>query len=398
MAKGIYVGVSALPTGYTQVEYIQSSGTQYIDTRFYPNNNTRVVMDAQITTIGTKGQFFFGARGASYAKSFAFMYSTDGPSLKSSYGTANTKATSKDFTARMLIDKNKNVCTLNSEVITHTASTFQSTIMMYLFASNENGTTNYYATMRLYSCQIYDNGTLIRNFVPCKNASGVAGLYDLVNKLFFTNSGSGTFTVGATVTEQVGVGRKIQRAYVGINGVARKIARGYVGVNGVARRVFPNAVKWEKWTADSVSGYEEVGQYASHSTSSGSSYYETFYDDYEFSTTDGVTMIGEADYLMPDEIDSIVGLYLEGTTSDGKDAVWQITESGYQADGKWYYNWEAVLVYESADTWEATGYIGEIEAEEGALPEDGELIEGSADDYYCVLYLAGEGYFYYYKQ
>ena len=31
-------GASVLPSGYTELEYIQSSGTQYVDTRVVPNN------------------------------------------------------------------------------------------------------------------------------------------------------------------------------------------------------------------------------------------------------------------------------------------------------------------------------------------------------------------------
>ncbi len=39
----------------------------------------------------------------------------------------------------------------------------------------------------LYSCQIYDNGTLIRDYVPCvRKADGVSGLFDKVNKTFNT--------------------------------------------------------------------------------------------------------------------------------------------------------------------------------------------------------------------
>ena len=31
-----------LPSGYTQVEYIESTGTQYIDTGYIPNNNSEI--------------------------------------------------------------------------------------------------------------------------------------------------------------------------------------------------------------------------------------------------------------------------------------------------------------------------------------------------------------------
>ena len=54
--------------------------------------------------------------------------------------------------------------------------------------------------MKLYSCQIYDNGTPVRNFIPCKNPSGVVGLYDLVDGKFYTNAVAGNFTAGETVT------------------------------------------------------------------------------------------------------------------------------------------------------------------------------------------------------
>lgn len=42
-----------LPDGYTQVEYIQSSGTQYIDTGHYATQNTKVTADAENMDITT---------------------------------------------------------------------------------------------------------------------------------------------------------------------------------------------------------------------------------------------------------------------------------------------------------------------------------------------------------
>ena len=52
-----------LPDGYVQLEYIQSSGTQYIDTGFKPNQDTRVTMDFQL--LNENGwRVLFGARKA----------------------------------------------------------------------------------------------------------------------------------------------------------------------------------------------------------------------------------------------------------------------------------------------------------------------------------------------
>ena len=56
MAKGIYYGVSNftprdLPSGYTQVEYIESSGTQYIDTGVTAKTGVSAEVEFEYTTV-----------------------------------------------------------------------------------------------------------------------------------------------------------------------------------------------------------------------------------------------------------------------------------------------------------------------------------------------------------
>ena len=48
--------------------------------------------------------------------------------------------------------------------------------------------------MKLYYMEIYDNGTLVRYFVPCvRESDGEIGLYDIVNQKFYANEGEGSF-------------------------------------------------------------------------------------------------------------------------------------------------------------------------------------------------------------
>lgn len=54
--------------------------------------------------------------------------------------------------------------------------------------------------MVLYYCRIYDGNTIIRGYIPCKNAGGAVGLYDLIGQKFYGNAGSGSFTAGPVVT------------------------------------------------------------------------------------------------------------------------------------------------------------------------------------------------------
>ena len=200
--EGLYVWEKykpILPEGYTQLEYIESTGTQYIDTEFKPNQNTRVVADVLFKTVSGSSNSLFSARAAGQDREFSF--NTLGDYYRTVYGTSLTNYdTSVSFTDRFIVDKNKNVLTLNgANTVTETYQEFSCPVTLYLFAQNNNGTVQFYSIARLYSCQIYDNGTLVRDFVPCKNSSGVAGLYDMVEGKFYGNAGTGSFIAGSVV-------------------------------------------------------------------------------------------------------------------------------------------------------------------------------------------------------
>lgn len=184
----------ALPTGYTQVEYIQSSGTQYVNTLFKPNQNTRVVMDCDLIA-SAKYPTGFGAWDSTSGKnSFIYVYASATSGLYY-YGNSYGGFTPSGYTGRKLVDANKNVLSIDGVVITTaTAATFSCSYNMYLFAFNSVGTVDNLTTMKLYSCQIYDNGVLVRDYIPCTNPSGAYGLYDLVNSKFYGNAGTGSFT------------------------------------------------------------------------------------------------------------------------------------------------------------------------------------------------------------
>ena len=181
-----------LPSGYTQLEYIQSLGTQYIDTGFKPNQNSRVVFDFFPVSVGQT--HLFGSRSSNSASDYFLVLCTGGY-YRDDYASSKT-VTNIAPTDRMVIDKNKNVVSFGSKTYTHPAATFTGVYPIALFASNTGGNISYMTNIRLYSCKIYDNGVLARDFIPCKNASGVIGLWDDVEKVFYQNAGTGTFTAG----------------------------------------------------------------------------------------------------------------------------------------------------------------------------------------------------------
>lgn len=54
--------------------------------------------------------------------------------------------------------------------------------------------------MRLYSAKIWQEGVLIRSFVPVKdNITNEYGLLDTINAKFYANAGTGKFIAGGEV-------------------------------------------------------------------------------------------------------------------------------------------------------------------------------------------------------
>lgn len=185
---------SRLPSGYTELAYIQSSGTQYINSEFVPNQDTRVYAECELPISASSNQGLFGARVSSSSSAFQFV--TQGGYYRSDYNGTLTTISSADYgTAKFYVDKNKNETDLNGQYsATATYAAFTCPGSMYIFATNNNGAVYAQASAKLYCMRVYDNGILVRDYVPCINPSGAVGLYDLVGKKFYGNAGTGVFT------------------------------------------------------------------------------------------------------------------------------------------------------------------------------------------------------------
>ena len=181
-----------LPEGYLQLSYIQGSGTQYIDTGLKPNNNTRVVMDVESVADGTFA--FFGTRDTETTNAYILWQLSD-TSIRSDYGANQVQQTVDSTKNRVVIDKHDASCMYGSISIENESSTFSCTNNLLLFTTSTGGTVDERkASAKLYSCKIYDDDLLIRNFIPVKNDSDQVGLYDLVEEKFYANAGTGAFT------------------------------------------------------------------------------------------------------------------------------------------------------------------------------------------------------------
>lgn len=190
LRKGsVHTAPLALPSDYTKLEYIQSSGTQYIDTGVPGDSDVRVVAEFDLLANSESTSCIFGAQGTDSMR-YVFCAKSSG-TFRSDYGTEYITGPNAIVGGHYVVDKNRNLCKLNDDLITCSQATFSGNSNIYLFARSY--TSRSPSTINLYPCKIYKADVLIRDFIPCINASGAVGLYDLVGRQFYGNAGTGVF-------------------------------------------------------------------------------------------------------------------------------------------------------------------------------------------------------------
>lgn len=194
---------SAIAAIGTPLESLTSNGTQYIDSGFKPNQNTRVICKVSNWPLTNKSTILFGCRTSnSSSDRYAFICAESPNQYRTDFYNNNQTwaAISSITNTPVIIDKNKNITTIGKNTITNTNGTFQSAYNMYIFAMNQKGTVSGLSSSTIHHLQIYDGNTLVRDFIPIKTTTNIYGLWDTVNKVFYKNAGTGTFTGGPAVT------------------------------------------------------------------------------------------------------------------------------------------------------------------------------------------------------
>ena len=189
-----------------EIEYLESTGTQYVDTGIVPAPTTRLDLDFMPENNGVR---VFGSDDLRGGVVRRFWVAVGGNGTNLSYNASTSAsnivatnggvsilgirtyiiAAGKSFTAFGSTQTNSSwtIATDNSSSVG-------------LFAGHRilaDGSDAWIlpATMRLYSCAIYDGSTLIRSFVPVR-VGQVGYLFDRVSGQLFGNAGTGDFVLG----------------------------------------------------------------------------------------------------------------------------------------------------------------------------------------------------------
>lgn len=195
---------SGLPDGYTAVDYLQSSGAQWIEMGVAPSQNTKVVLKIKINEFTSKGASLIGSRASlnstdqftTYLDDYGgtrFLFRVDGQTKAVVFDAVkiNTFYTITLSASEMKLELEDGTTVFSK---TFSVSDFNSTVTMALFRSK--GVSGAYFQGKIYSCKHYNGDELIQDLVPCLNADGVPCMFDLVSRKSFYNKGNGSFTWG----------------------------------------------------------------------------------------------------------------------------------------------------------------------------------------------------------
>ena len=214
--KGDFIaGNFVLPKGYDELEYIESTGTQYIDTLYKPNNNTKFYINYNVT----------GAAGSSVAN-VPYGVTNISPNVdKAGNGLFRTISGSSSFNRVAWGDEtigsnsnnslsshaivygqwvsdyyDQNEIYIDNDLVytstTNPLTVWNSTNNLYIFARNNQGHVDFNSAMRLKLAYATENNLYKMYLKPARKISdGTVGMYDLINNKFLTNAGSDDFII-----------------------------------------------------------------------------------------------------------------------------------------------------------------------------------------------------------
>lgn len=195
LARSIYEDENGNP--FVLLEYIESTGSQYIDTGIIPTDDSMY----EITM-----SHYANVEGGLMCADDAYidrqtLLITQGSQVRWYYKNARIDITS-DLVTKATIKLYRGSVWYNDTQIASDTTKFTTpdrSLMLFKTASN-----NYYGQCRFYGLKIYDytNNDLLYNFVPCKrvyDGSEDIGVLETISSTFLMNLGTSPFIAGGVI-------------------------------------------------------------------------------------------------------------------------------------------------------------------------------------------------------
>lgn len=200
-----------LPAEYQEVEYIETTGTQYIQTSYTPQNADEIVCDfavvGSIAGLGNGKALFSAGTGTNQLifllnKTTMVAAPVDGAYYKYFASGSATRLffyPSYDTKYRLEIS-NDGTANCNGYLAqSHYEGTVNTALRLMRRATGDNSFKG-----KCYQFILSNGGEVKLHLIPCyRKSDDKPGMYDIVTKQFFTNAGTGEFLVGPDVIDSI---------------------------------------------------------------------------------------------------------------------------------------------------------------------------------------------------
>ena len=204
-----------LPDEFRQVEYLESTGTQYIDTGIIPNSELNCSIEFMRKIDDRNDGYLFGSTNGANTDYFGVNLFGANHSIECYYGTGGYPKVYvwiKNRKHQIKIENKIFYCDGNQIYDFNNSSNkmnFNTKNSIYLFGLNHNG--GRYRANTIYSAKFWYNQKEVRNYISCYSKTtvtdvngkqcpyGTKGMYDTVEGKFYTNQGTGEFIAGPDV-------------------------------------------------------------------------------------------------------------------------------------------------------------------------------------------------------
>ena len=188
---------------YTPLEYIESTGTQYIDTKTKPTNTTEVRVTFSAKAYGS---FLYGSR-TKYQSPDAHSYYLDSlnqvyPQFCNQQEYISNSSGIDNLNEKYNFKMSQSGAFINDKLIKSFSNVvFNSNINMALFGLFQGATGNLESRTfkgAVYSFEVFEKGFKILHLIPCiRKIDNQVCMFDLVSGQFFINQGTGNFIAGS---------------------------------------------------------------------------------------------------------------------------------------------------------------------------------------------------------
>lgn len=198
-----------LPKGFTELDYLESSGTQYIETGIVPQADTRLYIESEIVSVRAGVNSLFGCRNevgtTQYLYDAYFNVKTETP-------LSGGLRPIKNFNIEYPEKQRFSAAFTGSEVLFNEATvgkytpatvTYETSKQLLLFAMNYKNNVSQQSIAKIYSFVLASPERTLLNLVPVLDETGEPCMWDTVSRQKLPNAGQGRFGYRIKATEKV---------------------------------------------------------------------------------------------------------------------------------------------------------------------------------------------------